>query len=188
MSREKKGFAARWSERKITAHQDDDDNHQTGKSTSLQDKQEHENIEDSTKTRGDPLTEADFDDVDFEALDKSSDYTRFIKSDVPEAIQKKALRKLWTTDPVFEVLDGMNDYDEDFTGDGLAGRAFKTAYKIGQGYLTDDEAKGGENKGEEVFVAEDKDRNDRQKEINPEPEPDSLENKETDTGNKINIT
>ncbi|MCP4074135.1 MAG: hypothetical protein GY742_20775, partial [Hyphomicrobiales bacterium] len=54
MSREKKGFAARWSERKITAHQDDDDNHQTGKSTSLRDKQEHENIEDSTKTRGDP--------------------------------------------------------------------------------------------------------------------------------------
>ncbi|MEE9194622.1 MAG: DUF3306 domain-containing protein, partial [Alphaproteobacteria bacterium] len=47
-------------------------------------------------------------------LDKDSDYSVFMKEGVPEQLKKLALRKLWRSDPVFAVLDGLNDYDEDF--------------------------------------------------------------------------
>jgi hypothetical protein len=46
------------------------------------------------------LTEADFADVDFEALDAKSDYARFLQPGVPASIKHKALRKLWLSDPV----------------------------------------------------------------------------------------
>jgi len=130
MSGEDKGFASRWSERKVAARESEDD------TTPLPDEELAPVTE---ETDDELLTEEDFDDVDFEALDKSSDYTRFIKANVPAAIQKKALRKLWASDPVFEVLDGMNDYDEDFTGNGLAGKVLKTAYKVGRGFLSDED-------------------------------------------------
>lgn len=55
---------------------------------------------------------ADLPDVD--SLDKDSDFTAFMQDGVPEALRNRALRKLWTTDPVLANLDGLNDYDEDF--------------------------------------------------------------------------
>ncbi len=62
---------------------------------------------------GDEETEA-LDLPDIETLDKDSDYSVFMKEGVPEQLKKLALRKLWRSDPVFAVLDGLNDYDEDF--------------------------------------------------------------------------
>ena len=50
-----------------------------------------------------------------ETLEKDSDYTPFLAEGVPEALKKVALRKLWGSDPVLANLDGLNDYDEDFT-------------------------------------------------------------------------
>ena len=91
--------------------------------------------------------EAEFDDVDFDKLDKSSDYTRFIRTNVPAAIQRRALRKLWASDPVFEVLDGMNDYDEDFTDAALAVKTLKTAWQVGKGYLKDEDEDGAPDAG-----------------------------------------
>ena len=52
---------------------------------------------------------------DIETLEKDSDYTPFLAEGVPEAIKKLALRKLWASDPVLANIDGLNDYDEDFT-------------------------------------------------------------------------
>ena len=40
------------------------------------------------------LTEADFADVDFAALDAKSDYTRFLQAGVPDSIRNKALRRM----------------------------------------------------------------------------------------------
>ena len=148
MTSDNKGFAARWSKRKAEARQETDLKEQdVEEATLVQDQPEAEHSQgivdpDAPDIKdAEMLTEADFDDVDFEALDKSSDYTRFIQANVPEEIQKKALRKLWDSDSVFEVLDGMNDYDEDFTGDGLAGKVFKSAYKVGRGFMTDEDDK-----------------------------------------------
>jgi putative acetyltransferase len=87
------------------------------------------------------LTEADFADVDFEALDYNSDYARFTAPGVPEAIRNKALQKLWMSDAVFTTPDPFQDYLGDYTDAAVAVPAgtLKTAYRIGKGFLTDEE-------------------------------------------------
>lgn len=86
-----------------------------------------------------PVNEDAFADIDFDALDYSSDYTRFMGKDVPELIQRRALRALWRSDPVLANVDGLNDYDEDFTDAARAVANLVTSYKPKQGYRTDEE-------------------------------------------------
>ena len=50
-----------------------------------------------------------------EELTAESDFTGFLQNGVPEELQRLALRKLWKSNPVFANLDGLNDYDEDFS-------------------------------------------------------------------------
>ncbi len=94
----------------------------------------------SAETAGeDAFAEDAFADVDFDALDYASDYTRFMGKGVPDIIQRQALRALWRSDPILANVDGLNDYDEDFTDAARAVKALATVYKPGQGYRTDDE-------------------------------------------------
>ena len=59
---------------------------------------------------------------DIDELAANSDYTAFLADGVPESLARAALRKLWRSDPVLANLDGLNDYDEDFTlGAGMTG-------------------------------------------------------------------
>jgi hypothetical protein len=81
---------------------------------------------------------------DIDSLDKTSDFSVFLKEGVPEAIRRKALRRLWRLDPVLANLDGLNDYDEDFSVLGMVAGQLKTIYKVGKGYLDEDEAPGDE--------------------------------------------
>ena len=76
---------------------------------------------------------------DIDSMDDSSDFTVFLQKGVPEALRRQALKKLWRVNPLFAHLDGLNDYDEDFTAVGLGVEGLKTAYKVGKGYLSDDE-------------------------------------------------
>jgi putative acetyltransferase len=87
------------------------------------------------------LTEADFADVDFETLDAKSDYTRFLGPGVPAAIKRKALHKLWASDTVFSQVEPFQEYAGDFTDAAVAVPAgsLKTAYRVGKGFLTDEE-------------------------------------------------
>lgn len=83
---------------------------------------------------------AEFEDVDFAKLNYNSDYTRFMDKDVPETVRKRALRALWGSNPILANIDGLNDYDEDFTDAALAVKGLlQTAYKPGTGYLTEEE-------------------------------------------------
>lgn len=66
--------------------------------------------------------------IDIDSLDKDSDFTVFMHERVPEAIRRRALRKLWHSDPIFATLDGMNDYDEDFTDAATVVEGLKAAY------------------------------------------------------------
>jgi Protein of unknown function (DUF3306) len=70
-------------------------------------------------------------------LTAESDYTVFFGKNVPEALTNAALRKLWRSDPVFAVLDGLNDYDEDFNVIDTALTSAQTSYKVGKGYIDD---------------------------------------------------
>lgn len=48
-----------------------------------------------------------------ESLTPESDYSPFFSEHVSESVRKLALRKLFSS-PVFNVSDGLDDYDEDF--------------------------------------------------------------------------
>jgi hypothetical protein len=62
-----------------------------------------------------PVTElTDADMPPLEALDEKSDYSGFFSPKVSEALRRQALRKLFHT-PAFNITDGLNDYDEDYT-------------------------------------------------------------------------
>jgi len=49
-----------------------------------------------------------------ESLDADSDFSRFLEERVPESFKRAALKKLFGL-PQFNVRDGLDDYDEDYT-------------------------------------------------------------------------
>jgi len=83
-----------------------------------------------------------------DGLDAQSDYTVFMRKNVPEAIRRAALRKLWTSDPVLANLDGLNNYDEDYNVIDQAITLAQTSYRPGLGYF--DEIKEKLDKVEDV--------------------------------------
>jgi hypothetical protein len=70
-----------------------------------------------------------------EELTRDSDYTVFLAKNVPEDLRREALRKLWRSDPVFSVLDDLNDYCEDFNVTDTPITMAQTAYKVGKSYF-----------------------------------------------------
>jgi hypothetical protein len=70
-----------------------------------------------------------------DAVELGTDITGFMRKEIPELLRRKALRALWKSNPVLAVLDGLNDYDEDFTDAATAGTVVKTLYKVGEGLI-----------------------------------------------------
>jgi hypothetical protein len=58
------------------------------------------------------LTDADMPPI--ESLDKDSDFSVFMSPKVSDQLRTQALRKLFHL-PAFNITDGLNDYDEDYT-------------------------------------------------------------------------
>lgn len=85
------------------------------------------------------MTEAEaleaFDLPDPDSLSQGSDFTGFMREGVPAALRRRALRKLWLTDPALANLDELVDYGGDFTDAGLGAGVVETAYKVGQGFI-----------------------------------------------------
>src|SRR3546814_11426370 len=62
-----------------------------------------------------------------------------------------ALQRLWRLDPVFANLDGLLEYGEDYTDAATVAENLKTAYRVGRGFMTDEEvAEAGETAGTAV--------------------------------------
>lgn len=115
---EQESFLARWSQRKIQAR----------KGVELPEA-EHglvgDAVEDPSDTTAPEPVERTADLPDgaadaapelppIESLGEDSDYSVFLSSDVSADVQRKALRKLFQS-PKFNVRDGLDDYDLDFT-------------------------------------------------------------------------
>jgi hypothetical protein len=66
----------------------------------------------SPQSAGKELTDADMPDI--ESLDGESDYAAFMSPGVSDQLRVRALRKLFHR-PEFNITDGMDDYDEDYT-------------------------------------------------------------------------
>lgn len=106
---------------------------------------------------------------DPENIELGTDITGFMRKEIPEFLRRKALRGLWKSNPVLAVLDGLNDYDEDYTLASTAGQTVKTLYKVGEGLV--DKAK----KAAEVVD----DQSEKQA-VSSLAEPDSTTAEETD--------
>lgn len=63
------------------------------------------------------------------------DFSAFMKGAVPERLRKRALRKLWLSNPVLANVDNLVDYGEDFAAEAKLGGVVKTAYQVGKGML-----------------------------------------------------
>jgi len=85
--------------------------------------------------------------IDIEKLTYESDFTPFMKKGVPDEVRNEAMRKLWTSHPVFGIIDGLDDYCEDFSDAVWADPNLKTAYKVGRGFLSEAEAAAWESLG-----------------------------------------
>lgn len=82
---------------------------------------------------GAEIVEEDLPDV--EDLDAESDFTPFLKKGVSEQLQRRALRKLWLSDPVLANVDGLLDYGDDFTDAAMVIENMKTVYTVGRGMV-----------------------------------------------------
>lgn len=126
-----------------------------------------------------------------ESLTKDSDYTAFLKDGVPEDLKQKALKRLWSADPQFDVVDAFTEYGADYTQMDPIDPLTQTIYRVGIGFLTPQEL--AEQKGEtpaEKGTAEDKDKDkEKEKETSgaavaeaPSPAPDASVESPTSAG------
>ncbi|TWA60376.1 uncharacterized protein DUF3306 [Azospirillum brasilense] len=70
-----------------------------------------------------------------EELTLESDFTPFLRAEVPDDLHRQALRKLWTSDPVFANDDGLKDYADDYASLFTGSSPVKTLYRVGKGFL-----------------------------------------------------
>ena len=85
------------------------------------------------KTDAEILEEFGLPDPD--SLEPGQDIAGFMNKAVPERLRRRALRQLWRLNPVLANLDGLNDYDGDFTNAATDAPGVKTAYQVGRGLL-----------------------------------------------------
>jgi len=96
-------FIDRWSRRKQAGHQP---------ASTANGQPEQEAVPAVNEEPRQELTDADMPPVD--TLNSDSDFSVFMSPGVSEQLRTLALRKLFHL-PAFNVTDGLNDYDEDYT-------------------------------------------------------------------------
>ncbi|HEY0832529.1 MAG TPA: DUF3306 domain-containing protein, partial [Azospirillum sp.] len=92
-----------------------------------------------------------------DSLTLDSDFTPFLRAGVPEDLHRQALRKLWTSDPVFANDDGLKDYAGDYSAMFNLSEPVKTLYRVGRGFL--DAAEEAEEQAREQAAAASEGRN-----------------------------
>ncbi len=135
------GFMQRWSRRKRLAVESGDARgfEETAPSLDSTDvdavtADEHSESDEAAENPEIAANRAAAEAVDLEALTYESDFTVFMKKGVPEALKNAALRKLWRSNPMLAVVDGLNDYDLNYRTADTVLTNFQSAWKVGQGY------------------------------------------------------
>ncbi|MBC7180943.1 MAG: DUF3306 domain-containing protein [Roseovarius sp.] len=72
---------------------------------------------------------------DPDVLKMGDDFRAFMDKAVPERLRRRALRRLWVSNPVLANLDGLIDYADDYTDAAMVVPNMKTAYQVGKGML-----------------------------------------------------
>ena len=74
---------------------------------------------------------------DPDTLQEGDDFAAFMRENVPQVLRKRALKRLWLSNPALANLDGLVDYGEDFTDAAMVPEVLETAYKVGKGIWHD---------------------------------------------------
>lgn len=111
------GFLSRWSTKKshtenpLARRQDLSDQDELIDDKDLAAEDTENQLAEDTADKQPVLTDEDMPDV--ETLDEKSDFSGFLSPGVSDELRKLALRKLFRS-KVFNVRDGLDDYDDDF--------------------------------------------------------------------------
>lgn len=89
---------------------------------------------------------------DPDTLEPGDDFAAFLHEAVPERLRRRALRRLWLSNPVLANLDELVDYGEDYTDAATVVENLQTAYQVGKGMMkhvlemtkTDEDSEGAE--------------------------------------------
>ncbi|WP_417725971.1 DUF3306 domain-containing protein [Roseovarius sp.] len=72
---------------------------------------------------------------DPDTLQLGDDFRAFMSKAVPDRLRRRALRRLWVSNPVLANVDGLVDYADDYTDSAMVVENMKTAYQVGKGML-----------------------------------------------------
>ena len=70
---------------------------------------------------------------DPDKMQTGDDFSAFMSRAVPDRLRRRALRRLWRSNPVLANVDGLVDYGGDFTDSATVIENLQTAYQVGRG-------------------------------------------------------
>lgn len=126
MTEEREGFAARWSRLKRQGDR-------AGERPSQPEPAAETVPPPAAQTAAEPVAAEELPDP--ETLSPDADFSVFMRENVPELLRRRALRRLWRSNPIIASVDMLDDYCEDFTDAATAATALKTAFRTGRKML-----------------------------------------------------
>ena len=123
-----KGFLSRWSQRKRAVEEE---------GAEPEAPQPAESSDPAATEDAEAIDPKDLPDID--SLDAGSDYSVFLKKGVPPGLKRKALNKLWQTDPAFRHICMLDDYNLDYTDAAMVVPNLKTLFQVGRGMVLPEE-------------------------------------------------
>ena len=131
MSRET-DFLSRWARRKAEVREEEkreeDARNAPTEPAEVSDGQSGEITEEELAALPDP-----------DSLEHGADFKPFLRPGVPQTLRHRALRRIWRVNPAIGFLDGMNEYDLDYTDAATVVENLKTAYQVGRGFVLPEE-------------------------------------------------
>lgn len=130
-------FLSRWARRKQAVQAEEGLKNEAGPTAgdpALEEAPEAGGLADVEQRSDRPLTPEEVAELpDPDTLEPGSDFKAFLREGVPEELKRRALRRLWRSNPVFGLLDGLNDYDLDYTDAATVVANLHTVFKVGKG-------------------------------------------------------
>ena len=126
---EDKGFLSRWSDRKLSAEQDEPESSSAGV-------EQAEEPADEFEGKSDDEILSILELPDPETLTLGDTVEKFMDGRVTERIRARALRAFWKTNPVLANLDGLDEYWDDYTDAAMIVEDMQTLYQVGKGYAS----------------------------------------------------
>lgn len=123
-----KSFLSRWSQRKRAAEEEVPESEES---------QQAAPGGPEAAAGDDAIDPKDLPDID--SLDAGSDYSVFLRKGVPPGLKRKALNKLWQTDPAFRNICMLDDYNLDYTDAAMVVPNLKTLFQVGRGMVLPEE-------------------------------------------------